>query len=446
MEIMSASHLVRLKHLAFLLPLALTSPVSGEIALQKVPPLSVEQAPAYPENLARTKLGTEVEVLQSAGAADSSAASALLSSDPAAAFPLSAGTTTVLLTLPSIENLESISFLNNGAAGNLTVATSNAKLPAESAQWNTVAQQEITPETVKAKIGPAEAKYVRLTFEATQPGKITSFGVYPNAATADFTMPRTRTVSQKSGESSFGYMNANLADLHSRARAVFVSSGTNLTAANNMLDEHPTTTFDFATTDAAPTAVIDLGKAASIRKVSAIHSARPGRIEVYVMSELPSELQQVSTGSAQVSDASLSQLSPVATAMAETDGRTSVEFTETSGRYLMLRWLGEGAADTAFTVAEIAAFGGTSENQQLLAAAQTTETESEATETTSEANVTNDSIDSKVVADGKEMIDSKEMVDSKDMPEDIPAEGPPPPNLPPPPPFTFIPQIVPTSP
>jgi hypothetical protein len=60
----------------------------------------------------------------------------------------------------------------------VTVATSNAKLPADSPQWHQALQQELSAEGIDAKVGPSEAKYVRLTFNVTQPGKIAGFGVY----------------------------------------------------------------------------------------------------------------------------------------------------------------------------------------------------------------------------------------------------------------------------
>jgi hypothetical protein len=83
-------------------------------------------------------------------------------------------------------------------------------------------------------------------------------------------------------------------------------------------------------------------------------------------------------------------------------------------------------------VAEIAAFGGTKTGN--LIAANT-------------VNATREGIESdgKTFEEGKDFGGGK---DFKDMPEEgpeAPAEGPPPP-LPPPPPFTFVPEIVPTSP
>jgi hypothetical protein len=106
-------------------------------------------------------------------------------------------------------------------------------------------------------------------------------------------------------------------------------------------------------------------------------------------------------------------------------GRASVDFPETSGRYVMVRWTPAVQQDSSFSLAEIAAIGGTGNSNQLLA-----------------ANIGGGAVSTdEAQSDGKTMMDGKTMIDSKDMP----GEGPPP-TLPQPPPFTFVPVLVPNSP
>ena len=90
---------------------------------------------------------------------DRNAAMALLAQNPALGYALANGSKTVVITLSKIENLDSISFLNQGAKGVVTIATSNSKLSANSDQWHILAKQELNGEAVKAKIGPNEAKF-----------------------------------------------------------------------------------------------------------------------------------------------------------------------------------------------------------------------------------------------------------------------------------------------
>ena len=248
---------------------AIAGAQAADVILHKVPPLTVEQAPQYPENLARYSLGAQLEVtpksdaklkLSSMSQDNNAAAAALLCEDPTVGYGLANGATTVMMSLPNIENVESLAFLNNGARGTVTIATSNAQLPADSPQWHSAGQQELSAGAVKAKIGPSEAKYVKLTFNVTQPGRIADFGLYSTPAVSDFTMPRPRKVALEGKSENVALITSNLADVHAKARALYVSSGADTKDANKMIDSQPTTSFTFAGDDASPIAVIDLGK------------------------------------------------------------------------------------------------------------------------------------------------------------------------------------------
>ena len=415
---------------------------AADLVLQKVPPLTVAQAPTYPENLARHHLGAQVQTVSSGTAQTSDdKASALVSGDPAATYALPAGTTTLLVALPQIENVGSIAFLNEGARGSVTVATSNAKLPADSPQWHNALQQELSAEGIDAKVGPSEAKYVRLTFNVTQPGKIAGFGVYSTPQVSDFTRSRSSKTAADDKTGSFGLIAYNHTDIHAKARALYVSSGSDVKQANNMIDDQQATSYSFAAEDGTPTTVIDLGADRNVRRVSAVYSARPGKMNFYVMQSLP-KTNGAAPQALTLDDATLSGMDPVASFEDDgTQGRASVQFPEITGRYLMVRWTPAAQADTSFTLAEVAALGGAQGNTLL--AANTT---ANAAETTDESDNTAQS------SDGKTMLDGKTVIDAKDMPGEGPAEEPqspgegPAPSLPQPPPFTFVPVLVPQIP
>lgn len=229
------------------------------------------------------------------------------------------------------------------------------------------------------------------------------------------------TKSSLSPQASFALINYNV---RTQARALYVSSGADLKVANNMIDDQAATSFVFSPTDNSPVAVIDLGKIATVRKLSAVYSPRATAIDFYVLPTLPGV---ESDGALKLNEKTFSSLKSVASAIDDgTQGNATVDFPATSGRYLMVRWSPAAHSDTAFTVAEVSAFSPTRGN--LLA---------------SNRNFSNTQ-----TTDSKDVADSKDVSDSKDVPEAIgegpPAEGPPPP-LSPPPPFTFIPQIVPAS-
>ena len=120
------------------------------------------------------------DVEQTAG--DRAAAMALLSQNLNMGYTLSAGTKTVVITLSKIESVDSISFLNQGAKGEVTIATSNAKLPENSDKWQLVAKHDLTGNAVNAKVGPGEAKYIKLTFSISEAGRLANLGVYSTAS------------------------------------------------------------------------------------------------------------------------------------------------------------------------------------------------------------------------------------------------------------------------
>ncbi len=424
---------------------------AADLTLQKVPALTADETSAYPENLARHHLGARVEAAGNETANLKDANIALLSGDPTASYALPEGQTTLLVALRQIENVETISFSSVGAKGNVAVATANAKLASDSPQWRDAASQEVAGE-VKFKVGPSEAKYVRLTFDLTEPGQIAGFGVYANSRVSDFTAPRKSKKTQDQ-TASFGFVSYSHTDMHAKARALYVSSGADVRQANRMIDDQTSTSYTFAAEDGTPTTVIDLGKSVALRRLSAVYAPHSGSIEFYVLQSLPTEsattaasdepipTPEAAPATFTLTDAALSSMKTVGSATDDgKQGRASVEFPETSGRYVMVRWLPASQQDASFSLAEVAAFG-PSANNTLLAQNEVT-AEDRPVETEYQANA----------GDGKTMMDGKTLLDAKDMPGEGPEEAPqapgegPAPTLPQPPPFTFVPVLVPTSP
>jgi hypothetical protein len=418
---------------------------AGDVVLQKAPPLTVRQAPSYPENLARYHFGAAVKAtpqtdsiaklqLSSNGIDRNTSAAALLCDDPTTGYQIPGGASSILVSLANIENIQAISFLNDGAQGEYTIATSNAGVPANSPEWRQVAPSAMSQGVVSAKIGPGEAKYVRLSFNITRPGRIAAFGVYATPALSDFTMPRPRKVSFEEEPAAFALITFNFSDLHARARGLYVSSG-DAEQANNMIDDQPATSYEFASGDPTPTSVIDLGRERTLTRLSAIFATQPGSFEFYVLPSLPlgdgaaSDVQEVANvgpvtdlpTSLTISERTFAGLKPVGSVVSTGAGRASVDFPEVAGRYVMLTWHPASARGDAFSIAQVAAFGVSKRDNQVQE------------------------------MDGKETMDGKEVMYGEGGKEPlaeapIPAEGPPPILPPVPGPFVFIPQVPPTSP
>ena len=427
------------------LSIAMVAPSSGgtgDVVLQKAPPLTVRQAPFYPENLARYHFGAAVKAtpqsdsiaklqLSSNGVDQNTSAAALLCDDPTTGYQIPAGVSSILVSLANIENIQAVSFLNDGAQGEYTVSTSNADLPDSSPEWRRIGQSAMSQGAVSTKIGPGEAKYVKLNLKITHPGRIAAFGVYATAALSDFTMPRPRKVSFEEESATFALINSNLSDLHARARSLYVSSG-DAEQANNMIDDQPATSYRFAAGDVAPTAVIDLGRERSLTRVSAIYATQRGSVDFYVLPTLPlgdsaaSDVQQVANvgsgadlpSSLKISEKTFAKLKPVGSVVSAGEGRASVDFPEIVGRYLMIKWHPVDAQPDGFSIAQVAAFGVSKRDSNV------------------------QQTDGK---EGKDVYDAKEGKEALAEGPEAPAEGPPP-ALPQVPPFTFIPEVPPTSP
>jgi hypothetical protein len=422
-----------LRALPFFLGFGIAISTSGaDLVLQKVPLLTVAQAPNYPQNLARFDLGAQIE---SDVPDDASSSVPFLSGDPASVYGLRTGTTRLLISLAQIENIDGIAFLNSEAKGTVTIALSSAKLSPESPQWHDARQEELYSGLISARIGPAEAKYVRLTFNVRSPGRIGNLGIYSAASVSDFTMPRARKIAAASSADARAKANYNLADLHAKARTIFVSSGDDLKLAYNMIDGQPGTAYGFAASDAAPAAIIDLGHSVSVNRISTFSTPSSATVTFYLLGALPGNNTGNLESSLRIDPQTLAAFRTVGTGNDDGSGRVAVDFEETTARYVMLVWT-PSTPNANFSVAEVAVFGPAS-NARLLAA-------------NTIGNNPSDTSDGKTVRDSK---DAKDF--SKDFSKEIPGEGPaeeqapgegPAPELPRPPPFVFIPRVVPTSP
>jgi hypothetical protein len=430
-----------------------SSGIARDIVLQKAPPLTVRQAPDYPQNLARYHLGADLKAeprsnpisklqLSSQNQDKNTAEAALLCDDPTTGYELPAGSSRFLISLSKIENIESISFLNEGAQGDLAVAVSSADMPMNSPAWHEAAKTSIATGPWAMKIGPEDAKYIRLSFEVTKPGRIAALGLYASPALSDFTMPRPSRFGSGNESSEFALINFSYSDLHTRARALYASSG-DLARINDMLDDQPATAYQFAPGDPTPTAVIDLGRERSLTRLSAVYANQPGTVEFFVLRNLPpaspddgftneSEIQQTAQitqaadlpSSLKITDAVMTELKSVGSVTTAGEGRAAVDFPEVVGRYVMLKWHPAAIADEPFAVAQVAAFG------RLRPSEIANRREGK---------------------EGKDEKEAKRIVDYKQIPAEGPKEVPPPeegppPALPPVPPFTFIPEVPPTSP
>ncbi len=249
--------------------------------------LHAADAPREPHalNVARADLGARLTVELPAGVATDGVpriAQALLSQDDPLGCELPAGTTSLVVALPRTENLHHLDFLNLTAAGQISVAVSNVRLPANSPRWRPLggAQEFAQPnDVVTCELGTAEARYVRITLNLPKAGRIDTLGLFGNTTVASPGAERSRQVG---GRAFVGYEQVDSGNVAAQARVTKVSSGGTPEEADRMLDGNLRTSHTFAVSDQRPTAIIDLGTNRTLTRASLAFRAGPGRLDFYL--------------------------------------------------------------------------------------------------------------------------------------------------------------------
>lgn len=248
-------------------------------------PLHAADAPRTPRalNVARADLGAKLTAELPPGVSTDGVpriAQALLSPDDPLGCELPAGTTTLVVALPRTETLRQMDFLNLTAAGQVSVAASNVRLPADSPRWRSVVgAQEFANvnDVVACELGAVEARHVRLTFNLPKAGRIDTLGLFGNTTTAG-----AAEVPAIGGRAFVGVSQVDSGNVSSQARITEVSSGGGPADADRMIDGNLRTSFTFGVSDRRPTAVIDLGANRTLTRASLAYRAGPGQLEFYL--------------------------------------------------------------------------------------------------------------------------------------------------------------------
>jgi len=310
------------------------------------------------KNLARMNCGATIEVIAADGrivsVADKEArASALLFDDDTLNYPLPEGDTIFILTLSRTSTLDHFMFVNeNGAAaGEMKLAVSNYRLPAQSPKWNEVnGSTSFTGKRLfDLSLLGTEARYVKLSFHVTKGGSIAALGLYGGQSLQKFAARQrgvVRVTNSAATRRLEDMLNFNFANLYAHARIVFISSGME-EHAQRMIDDNVVTAFEFAPADPHPTVIVELADRERLHRVSAIYKMEKGRMDVFLLHELGAN------------PGDLSGATPVASTT-DTDGggKSALDFETHGARYVALRWTpADPKGPRGFEVAEVSAFG-----------------------------------------------------------------------------------------
>ena len=153
-------------------------------------PGAVAEESKAAKNLARMNCGAKVACITPDGrlvavptaSEKNSSAAALIMDDDTLSYPLQEGETTFIISFPKTSPLDRFTFVNENAEvkGEMKIAVSNYRLPADSPKWTEVSGK--TPFTHKrlfnlSMVG-VEARYVKLSFHIEKGSRIASLGLF----------------------------------------------------------------------------------------------------------------------------------------------------------------------------------------------------------------------------------------------------------------------------
>ena len=320
------------------------------------------------KNLARMNCGAHITWFSSEGSRDLTPSTAarvgesatdLLLDDNTLNCQVAGGENTFLVTLPNISNLNRLSFINekSEATGYLQVFVSNYRLGPNDYGWNRVGRGYSFSHQrfVSLALPAVEAKYVKISFQVDKPGAIAGLGLYGEQTLSSFADQRRRGTA---AAATFAYsamtlpsqnnLNFNLANLYARAKVVAVSSG-RADQVSRMIDDDPSTEFNFAPNDPHPTVVVELAVDQRLRRISAIYDTKPGRLDIFLLNSLPGP-------------GTLDNTKPVVSLTdADGSGKAAAEFEPRGAHYVCLRWTpaDKSRRTGTFSIAEIGAFSDT---------------------------------------------------------------------------------------
>jgi hypothetical protein len=313
------------------------------------------------KNLARMNCGAKIDwitpdgrvvAVPSANEKNESAA-ALIMDDDTLSCPLQEGDTTFIISFPKTSLLDRFTFVNENAAvqGEMRIAVSNYRLPADSPKWTDVSgKTEFTSKRLfNLSMVGVEARYVKLSFHVAKGGRIASLGLFGGVSLEKYANRQDATVRVSNTPATHrieDMLNFNFANLYAKGRVVFVSSGA-FGAAQRMIDDDTMSAFRFAASDPHPTVVVEMAESERLHRVSALYKMQAGQLDVYLLNELAENPGDLS-GAKYVSSVT----------DREAGGKAALNFSPQGARYVALRWTSSKPDDAhGFEVTEINAFG-----------------------------------------------------------------------------------------
>lgn len=281
------------------------------------------------------------------------AISALLKTDPTVGYPVSKGNKSIYINLNDIEVLQGASFVNEKCAGQVKIFSALTKTAKEENKWTAIGTSILSPNKriTNIAINSFDAKYLKLEWDISQPGKIYNFGVFGTTRAKEYKLTETVGASQATRTvSEDELININLLSAYTDSKVIYVSSGEG--SPSHLIDGNSSTTYRFANTDKDPTVVIDLGQEVPLSRISALYDKTNTNLQLFTTNQLPQNNDWI--GRSNLGKSDISSLTPI-TSLSDPngEGRLASNLSST-GRYLIYKF--SNPSSTNFGVQELAAF------------------------------------------------------------------------------------------
>lgn len=264
-------------------------------------------------------LGAKIQSSSSIGNA-----SALLSDMSAPTASIPSGSSNVVITLGAQEVVEDVSFINEGVSGTVTVSSST-----DLNEWTSLAQASFqsNERLVSLKFAGAQAKYVRISFNASNGASIRSLKISGAAMASDY-----KSVPVKESKAA---VEVNLASGAQGSRPIYMYP-TPVNAGDN---EGSRQIFRFPrTTERFRTVIYDLGNVRTIKKFNATYSRVPTRVDVFAFEQLP---EKKDWRGKLTLDPSIFDATPVTASGEDASGKGQIQLSPSKpvkARYIALRF------------------------------------------------------------------------------------------------------------
>ncbi|WP_309398701.1 hypothetical protein [Cerasicoccus maritimus] len=151
-------------------------------------------------------------------------------------------------------------------------------------------------QVVSPKFLPFEARYIMAHLIIEEEGLIGNMGAFGDLSVAEVRMneqKRDENIAANTNRSTDSKpVKYNYASAHSDSRVSYVSSG-DASQAIAMIDDDVESSYEFSPDDKENIVIVDLGDQREVNSVSMLFESGPGTFDFYVVNKLPDDIQQM---------------------------------------------------------------------------------------------------------------------------------------------------------